>query len=208
MQIEVDELDTSERWLDLQDVELKEEFLDLTPFETVEIVGSRLVGVRLVTGPETLVVIRDSVIEQCDLSRMRSESVLRSQFSGCKLAGAELTGSVIDSDFADCSFTIANLTSVQLTRVAFTACKLTDVDLFDARLQDVSFDDCQIEALNLDRTQCERVDFRSAETLGFKAGRDMSGCLLSVAQTLELALWSAHQLGFSIEEPSGRGSGS
>ncbi len=199
----IEDLESGDTWLDIAGVELKDCVLDLTSYETVEVTESRLVGVRVITGPDTLVTIRDSVLEGCDLSRMRSESVLRSIIRRCKLAGAELVGAVIDAEIADCSIRMANLTGVQLQRVAFVDCELADVDLFDAKLTDVSFDSCRISELSLDRAACERVDFREASQLDFKVAPDLSGCLLTVAQTHEIATWLAHQLGASIEtEPT------
>ncbi len=195
----VEDLESGDTWLDIAGVELKDCVLDLTSYETIEVTESRLVGVRMITGPNTLVTVRDSVLEGCDLSRMRSESVLRSIIRRCKLAGAELVGAVIDVEIADCSIRMANLAGVQLQRVGFVDCELADVDLFDANLVDVAFDGCRISELSLDRAACERVDFREASQLDFKVAQDLTGCLLTVAQTHELATWLAHQLGASIE---------
>ncbi len=194
-----EDLESGDTWLDIAGVELKDCVLDLTSYETIEVTESRLVGVRMITAPNTLVTVRDSVLEGCDLSRMRSESVLRSIIQRCKLAGAELVGAVVDVEFVDCSIRMANLAGIQLQRVSFDDCELADVDLFNANLADVAFDGCRISELNLDRATCERVDFRLASQLDFKVAQDLSGCLLTVSQTHELATWLAHQLGASIE---------
>lgn len=197
-----DDLETFEQgddWIDIDSVEIDEGMLDLTAFETVQIVDSYLKGVRVIVGPQTMVTIRDSVIERCDLSRLRSEAVLRSKLVGCKLSGAEFAGFVRDSRFVDCSIQMANLTMSRLERVLLEDCDLKEVDCFQATLSDVNFPGSSIVDLGLDQGEFERVDFRQAASLGLKSGKSFHGCLLTIGQVQELAPWFAHQLGVGIE---------
>lgn len=201
--VDPDELDSFERgeeWIDIESVEVADGLLDLTSFETVQIVDSYLRGVRVIVGPQTLVSIRDSVIERCDLSRLRSEAVLRSKLVGCKLSGAEFGGFVRDSTFVDCPIQMANLTMSRLERVVFEDCELKEVDCFQAALSDVSFPGSSITDLGLDQAECQRVDFREARGLSLKSGKKLDGCLVTSGQVYELASWLAHQLGMLIEE--------
>lgn len=194
-----DEFVVEDGWLDIEGVELRDCTLDCLDADQVEIVGSKLVGVQLLTGPSTVVIVRDSLLERCDLSRMQPESVLRSRFQGCKLSGAVFAGSVIDNQFANCSIRMASFSTADVTRTSFEDSELVEVDMLDATLTDVTFDGCTITELNLDRVTCERVDFRETTTLEIKVGQNLAGCLVTPAQTQELALWLAHQVGFSIE---------
>lgn len=199
---EVDQLEQGEGWLDVATVELGPSILDFSDRDSVEIIGSRLVGVRLLGGPQTRVTVRDSSLEQCDLSQVRVESALRSRFEACKLTGTEVTEALTDVSFFDCSLNMANMSATKLQRVVFADCAIRDLDLSSAVVTDVSFDSCTIEELNLDRTECERVDLREAASLHVHAGKNLRGCLVTVAQTQELAPWLAHQLGLWIEDES------
>lgn len=198
-EVGVEDLERGDDWLDVDGVSLSDDVLDVTDLSTVQIVGSRLTGVRLVASPGTSITIRDSVLERCDLSTLWSESVLRTEFVGCKMSGSEFVGVVSDSRFTRCSIRMANFSTAKLTRVEFVDSELLEVDFFDANLSHVSFAECAITDLNLDRAVCDRVDFRQAAQIGLKAATDLAGCLVTPVQTQEMALWLAHQLGFSIE---------
>lgn len=144
----------------------------------------------------------DTVLADCDLSRLRLGSTRGSRLIGCKLTGTDFSaGAVRNTIFERCTMQYANFRMSTLERVVFRDCQLDESDLFEARLEDIDFDGCRLDKVNVDRVEFSRVDLRGVSSLGLTGITNLRGCLIGDSQVLQLAYTFALTANASIERP-------
>ena len=166
----------------------------------LQILDSQLSNCALTTGRYDAVDIIDSVLIECDLSRVSLGRVKGSRLVGCKLVGTDVSESTIrDTELARSTLTYTNAREASLTRVAFIDCQLEDVDLSAASLHHCTTAGCELSEVNIAGTFFEAVDLRDATLLGFTGIERLAGCVLSEKQVLQLAPQLALAAGATIE---------
>ena len=178
------------------------QILELAECSELEIVQSLLVGQALVADDGLTIEAQDTVLEECDLSRVTIRALRRSRLIGCKLTGTDLsTATVSDVVFERCQLHYTNLRMAKLKRVEFTGCTLHEVDGFELSATDVGFPGSELREFNLDRLQATRVDLREATELGLTGISRLDGCLAAEMQLPALAYAMAAAAGLNIEKP-------
>ncbi len=174
--------------------------LDTGEYPELELLDCELTGVLLTTSNTSRLDIVDSVLTDCDLSRVRLGPMRGARLVGCKLAGTDFCADKLrDSLLERCTLQYANLRMTTIERVGFCDCVLDDTDFYEAALDNVTFDGSELKQVNLDRTRFERVDLRRAISVDLIGGPQLSGCLISEAQVQELAYTLALAAGATIE---------
>jgi uncharacterized protein YjbI with pentapeptide repeats len=157
----------------------------------VEIVRSRLVGVRL-TGLE-LVDLRllDAVLVECELSgavltAARAERVV---FTRCRMAGlvaAELQAE--DVRFDGCQMDQAWLRASRLDRCELVDCDLRGADLYDARVTRSAFRRCDLTEVDVSGSDFEGVSLHGSTVDRLKGAASLRGLTIGSDQLVPLAL--------------------
>lgn len=174
--------------------------LDLSDAADWEIIDSTLTGVTVDASGDSQLTLLDSVLVDCDLSRVRLSALRGSRLAGCKMAGTDLSaGHGRDVVFERCALLYTNLRMVTLDRTRFDDCRFDDVDLTEANLTDVSFATTSFSDVNMTKARFERVDLRGIDELGGTLIDSLSGCLIGDRQVQALAYALALATGASIE---------
>lgn len=175
--------------MDVERLDLEDVRLATTTFSNVE--------------SELEIALVDSVVERCDLSRLRLHVVRKSRFAGVKLTGTDFSGGLLrDVEFVDCMLQLSSFRMTELERVTFRSCSFDDIDAYSATLTDVDFSESRLSSLNLDQTTAERVDFRNAQLDGLKGVAQLNGYLIAHHQLPALAYQLADAVGLSVDNGS------
>ena len=192
-------VDLDDRWGSIDGAALDGP-VDVSACERVDISGSVLSGVTLVTGDEVELDVRNCELVDCDLSTLRFRTLAASRLVGCKLSGCDLGGATVrDVEFERCLLRLASFRMTELVRVCFETCMLDDVEMFDARLEHVSFPESTLQSVDIDRARFAHVDLRSATAVDLRSCSGLDGCLLAPEQVHELAFVLALASGASLE---------
>lgn len=177
--------------------------LDLAGATEVEIGQCTVVGQSLASDTAPSLECQDTVLEDCDLSRLTIRALRRSRLVGCKLTGTDLsTATVSDVVFERCQLQYTNLRMAKLKRVQFVDCVLHEVDGFELEATDLSFPGSTLQEFNLDRLVATRVDLRDAAELDLTGIGRLDGCLAAEVQLPTLAYAMAAAAGLNIEKPT------
>ena len=188
-------------WAELSETELSvSDDLDLAECSELEVNGSAVYGLALSSVESMELEIRRSLLDGCDLSRVRVRSVIASRLTGCKLTGTDFSGTTIsDTVFEGCVLRLVNLRMAKLNRVAFIDCVLDDVDAYEMEATDVGFAGSRLTSLNFDRLKAERVDLREATEVTLSTANRLSGCLVAEHQLPGLVYTLALATDINIE---------
>ena len=196
------DLDPNRGFAEISDASLDGIEVDLYDLERLEIENGHLSATTMAHAHDELEIsLAGSLVERCDLSRLRLTVVRQSQLVGLKLTGTDFSGGALrDVEFVDCMLHLTSFRMAELVRVTFTNCTFEDVDAYSAGLTDVTFPGSRLSALNLDQTSAQRVDLREAELDGLKGLSSLEGFLIAEHQLPALAFQLADAVGLSIED--------
>lgn len=170
----------------------------------VKLCDSRLEGLGL-TGRLESLVVRDCVLERCDLSNVDAAAdaeVRRIVSSGSKWIGLAFTGGELcDARFEGDSFRLASFAHARLKRVVFKGVDLREAAFVGCELDSVVFEGCALAGANFQGAQIRDCAIRGSSLKGVLGVGSLRGARMPwsevVASTRELAAG----LGIAIEDP-------
>lgn len=187
--------------LELRGVQFVGADLDFGDYERVTLEDCAIIGSRIIAGRHTEIRILASQIRSSDLSGLSiTQGCIRSRFLDCKLTAASFGGGRLqDVHLVECLLSETSLRLSTVRRTELHDCRVLDVDLTNSVLEDVCFAGSSISAMDLSKASCSRVDFTMVKELSVKRASDLSGCTVSTAQVLGLALQLANEGGLLVD---------
>lgn len=138
-----------------------------TPFHKGEYENCRFVncnfhGINLIDN-----IFRDCIFEDCDFSLCNlTDSTLNDVFfSGCKLVGVQFDlcrEFLFSVKFENCDMKLSVFYKRKLKKTLFKNCNLQETDFAEAELTESVFDNCDLQRTIFQRTNLEKVDFRTS----------------------------------------------
>jgi len=186
--------------LELKGVQYVGADLDFGDYERVTLEDCAIVGSRIIAGRHTEIRIVASHIRSSDLSGLSiTQGCIRSRLLDCKLTAASFGGGRLqDVQLVECLLNETSLRLSTVRRAEVHDCRVVDVDLTNSVLEDTCFAGSSISAMDLAKASCSRVDFTMAKELDVKRASDLSGCTVTTAQVLGLAVQLANEGGLVV----------
>jgi uncharacterized protein YjbI with pentapeptide repeats len=169
----------------------------------VELVRSRMSGVRLTGATLERLLLRDVVAVDCELSgaTLTGAVMERVRFERCRMSGlvaSELRAH--DVTMVDCQLDEAWLRASTFERCELTGCDLREADLYRARLHDVRFLGCRLDGSEWSDTTNEKVALHGSSVDGIKGLGAPAGLVISGDQIVALAGPLLTRLGVVVDD--------
>jgi uncharacterized protein YjbI with pentapeptide repeats len=135
--------------------------------------------------------IKDSRLQNCDLSNVRAHrvSLVRVELIDCRLTGFHATA----ADWQDVLIQGSDLRYAQLPGAKFRTCEFDDCTMLEAGLEEADLSGCVIRSsklggADLRKTKLANTDFRKSEIEGMLVEmNDLQGAIVDPAQAMVLA---------------------
>lgn len=169
----------------------------------IEILGSRLDGVRLTGAVLEAGRWADVEVQGCELSAalLEDTSLVRVVFRSCRMSGLIAIGmKAKDARFVDCKLEGANFRGSSLERCAFEDCDLRDADFYGARLEPGRLLRCVLGGAEFSKAKCDGIDLRGSKLEGVKGAASLTSCRITSDQMLPLGLALLATLSVCVED--------
>lgn len=170
----------------------------------IEIVGSRLDGVRLTGAGLEAGRWADVEVQRCELSATALEdtSLVRVVFRSCRMSGLIAIGiTAKDVRFDDCKLDGANFRGSSLERCVFEDCDLRDADFYGARFEPGRLLRCALSGVEFSKAKCDGLDLRGSKLEGVKGSGSLTNCVITPDQMVPLGLALLATLNARVEDP-------
>jgi uncharacterized protein YjbI with pentapeptide repeats len=168
-----------------------------------EIDQCRLDAVSLSRARLRRALIRDAVLDRCDLANLqaRDSSMTRVAVRGCRMTGwSFLAGGLRDVLFADCRADLASFAASTFSDVAFHGCKLEQADFGDADLRGARFTQCDLTGAQFSGARMAGARFARCDLSGINGVTSLRGAVITGGDAIALAYTLASALGIVIED--------
>jgi uncharacterized protein YjbI with pentapeptide repeats len=178
----------------ISEVDLSYQNSDSVTFES-----AKLDKVRLSNSEQRRLVLRDVLLNLCDLSNaMWTEGrINRAEFMHSKFIEAKIS----DCRFEGCIGDLVEFQGSQFKNSIFKDCKLRGCDFRFCDLEGTRFDNCDLESAIFYDAKLTGVDFRRSQLMGIKAHpADLKGAIIDEQQAYDLSRHLAGVLGIEVKD--------
>ena len=169
----------------------------------IQVVGSRLCGVRLTGAEIEELTLLDTIVEDCELSGAvvsgwRCERVV---FSDCRMTGivaADMRARHVR--FSNCQLDGAWLRSASFDHCELVDCDLTNADLYGARLVASRLVRCRLDGAELSGVEADELALHGSSLNGAKGIASLQKLIIGTDQVMELAIPLLAARGIRIDD--------
>jgi uncharacterized protein YjbI with pentapeptide repeats len=157
----------------------------------IEILGSRLDGVRLTGAVLEAGRWADVEVDGCELSATTLEdtNLVRVVFRSCRMSGLVAIGvKAKDVRFVDCKLEGANFRGSSLERCAFEDCDLRQADFYGARIEPGRLRRCALAGAEFSKANCDSLDLCGSKLEGVLGAASLTNCCITPDQMVPLGL--------------------
>jgi uncharacterized protein YjbI with pentapeptide repeats len=169
----------------------------------VEVLSSRLRGVRLTASTLERARFVDVVLDDCDLSgvSLTDSSFVRVQLRNCRLSGLQAPGlRASDVLVTDAKAEGVNLRMANVERSAFVRCALAELDAGSATLTDVDIVGCDLSRADFHHARLANVALHGSTVDGVRGGASLAGAVVGSDQLVSLALATFDAIGIVVDD--------